>query len=982
LHGELEKPEKERDFSLEEGELFFTTLDDLGAPPGSSNKRTISKGAAAGGSGANAINFLSKIQKSGTLQCKIQAASQKKVSKKRYWVVLTSHFVSFFVSPQDTRPIDSLPVEDATVSKGSLLDGNESSSSNNSRSEGECAISIQHGAKTYVIICSTSEESTDWFTMFIAQKKRSAQVKPKSAKLSALELRIQNHLAGKKQSYDCISEGIQPDAAGEDVQFLFRVEAFSSAFIIERSWKDCLALHEELINQFPKIIFPTTPPDLVSGSGGKRSSGWHSDSTVASSSSSGSSLKKVKQLKNFKGSKQSKNKDSTRSVSDVSSSAANERTRTATSSSHKRKSSTSSHKRNASGSGTTLAPRKKSLRKTLSSSGSSSVGLNGELAPPSEHHRRGSVILSGANKQSELDRMIGLGDGGLPTRGAIFANKFLRSYIRALLGNFHTSQSDLMFSWLELDSPYRAVGEECQEHLQYLQKTGTNMNMKNREGRTPMHAAAIISSKAMIDALVKYDANINEGDKGGNTPLHIALRRDNAEIAHYLIEEKGADVTIPNGANTTPLHLAAEKGMLSLASTMIELAPDQVTVCDKKGRSALSLAVVGGHDTLATYLLEKGASPEYKDRRGNTLLHIAVLRALNNCVKKLLALTNINVNAQNKHGVTPLHLAVKQANQKLVGMLQEASAIDYSLSDSQGLTPGTLAAKEGHVKITDMLAPHSDFNFRSKQGHTALHFAASSGKHEIVEILSKNGAEIDAVDSQHNETPLHLAVRHQHPLCVEVLLKLGADTSIKNARNRSPLHTAAMMGNPKIVKDVIELGKPNVNVVDDEGCSPLHFSIWAKNADACRVLVESKQADLELADSVDLELPIHAAGRAGCPDIVKCLLEADLEVEVKRKDGNNPIHLAAIGGNPETMKLLLDYKKTTPMILNAMNLKGNTPLHLAAQNANEACALLLAKAGASLTLTNKSGSTPFQTASKQLRQKFEANTNAASSSGN
>ncbi|XP_010772692.1 serine/threonine-protein phosphatase 6 regulatory ankyrin repeat subunit C-like [Notothenia coriiceps] len=51
---------------------------------------------------------------------------------------------------------------------------------------------------------------------------------------------------------------------------------------------------------------------------------------------------------------------------------------------------------------------------------------------------------------------------------------------------------------------------------------------------------------------------------------------------------------------------------------------DLTNVADKFGQTPLMLAVLGGHTDCVHFLLEKGALPDAKDKRGSTALHRGV----------------------------------------------------------------------------------------------------------------------------------------------------------------------------------------------------------------------------------------------------------------------------------------------------------------------------------------------------------------------
>ena len=68
---------------------------------------------------------------------------------------------------------------------------------------------------------------------------------------------------------------------------------------------------------------------------------------------------------------------------------------------------------------------------------------------------------------------------------------------------------------------------------------------------------------------------------------------------------------------------------------------------------------------------------------------------------------------------------------------------------------------------------------RGKDERTALHFAASAGHEEVVELLAnERNSLIEARDTFGN-TPLHDASRNGNESCVNILLKMGAKTKTK-----------------------------------------------------------------------------------------------------------------------------------------------------------------------------------------------------------
>ena len=184
------------------------------------------------------------------------------------------------------------------------------------------------------------------------------------------------------------------------------------------------------------------------------------------------------------------------------------------------------------------------------------------------------------------------------------------------------------------------------------------------------------------------------------------------------------------------------------------------------------------------------------------------------------------------------------------------------------------------------------------QGDQMLHYAAESGRADLIKgLVTRGGMDVNQKNAV-EETALHIAARHGSNEAAQELLRLGADKDARSVDGETPLHIAARNNHVEIVRML--LGKnAGVDLKNREGQTALHLAAERGNKDILEMLLQSG-ADKD-ARSVDGETPLHAAAghrhREGCGDPYS--LGGGHEAAVERQDG-----ASAGGGEGGTAKLL------------------------------------------------------------------------------
>ena len=155
-------------------------------------------------------------------------------------------------------------------------------------------------------------------------------------------------------------------------------------------------------------------------------------------------------------------------------------------------------------------------------------------------------------------------------------------------------------------------------------------------------------------------------------------------------------------------------------------------------------------------------------------------------VAKVLA-RGFDPNTLSPDGQYPLVLAIKRPSPAVLDLLLRAKGLRAEVRTIKDESPLMLASMTGMVDVCKrLIALDADVN---KTGWTPLHYAASAGHVEVIKLLLKHSAYIDA-ESPNKTTPLMMAAMYGNPQSVELLLEEGADASLKNDKGMTALDFA------------------------------------------------------------------------------------------------------------------------------------------------------------------------------------------------
>ena len=334
--------------------------------------------------------------------------------------------------------------------------------------------------------------------------------------------------------------------------------------------------------------------------------------------------------------------------------------------------------------------------------------------------------------------------------------------------------------------------------------------------------------------------------------------------------------------------------------------------------------------------------------------------------------------------VDALYQAATRGQNDIVKTMLANNVSPNFTDDITAMTPFEAAAKNGHLQVVEELftanAGILSSNERPEEetGTRAIHYADANGHEEIVRFFIKHGLGYDV----HGETALIEAARNGHAMVAEILLEMGADALV---RAREPysltflefdpqikdfyeyscqplaIHHAARFGHDKVVAVLYPLrdltcGTSKMNA--------LHISAAYDQPIVVQALL-LMGAEIESRDAFGMTA-LHHASRKGYNLVLQLLLDKGCEINSRAHGGYTALHFAAKGGYIETIKLLVARGAEVTAKLSdnlpEKDLRGDTPLHLAAIRGNADTVRALLEVGLQLEETNLAGRTALDEA--------------------
>jgi len=423
---------------------------------------------------------------------------------------------------------------------------------------------------------------------------------------------------------------------------------------------------------------------------------------------------------------------------------------------------------------------------------------------------------------------------------------------------------------------------------------------ENLSAEQQWFAAARKNNVNELKTLFAAGENIDQADADGRTALMVAVQAKAGKAVAWLLANKA-------NANRS----------------------------DRFGKNAGFIALDAKQGSVFTQLFAHGLSPTAQLSNGDTLLHYAVRRKLQEPLAILLD-ANVPINQANQDGWTVLDLAQSTQQENALALLSahgaqhgpgwqlaqkpkgEALASQWRGSGPVTITQFAQVVSSGNLALAkSMLKANPDLlTTPLADGSNILSVAITSGQEAMVEMLVAAGANPNAQVSG-SLNSLQLAARLNQRAVAEKLLPLGA-------------HIATDSNSPDAVEIALRAGFADfaiwlVKTAPELNNAPLdRYAIAAAKADAGKFLTMNAPRLTSIAQDAHGRSAAWFAADAKNPDMVAQLLRLRLVSDQPDRNGNTPFLIAVDRGcNPCAAKLLPKAN------INHQNAAGDTALILA-----------------------------------------------------
>jgi ankyrin repeat protein len=445
-----------------------------------------------------------------------------------------------------------------------------------------------------------------------------------------------------------------------------------------------------------------------------------------------------------------------------------------------------------------------------------------------------------------------------------------------------------------------------------------DINAKNIHGNTPLHIAVLHNSIESILLLIKNGCKINRQNNVGNTPLHLAAFEDKVQknVMYTFLIQKRAQSHVKNNNGKTPEDIQSDFA--------------DIYQCE--------------HTPLYTH-------EEFRVR--GWLTHPNRMTEQKGYKSQTRARKNKQITCHTFPYIIDTYIAPHRLKINNIGKVA-SYIVPGEITYANGtIELGTFSwGTYTHEKKT--ICNHRHFSTNPPSTPEDIRSEINKRYNHVARCREKNHRNCEKYIEQYMQDTYEIEIDEATIRLHDTKQNISI-TLYKAIDNSAPDFHKAVMHTDNEPKDGMSktLSKNNIS---------LHTTLAQQKSRSSSThdkIQNVTQKPQQIAQNIQHENTIHQAVQEGNFEKVNELICNDKSlVNSTSKNGNTPLHIAALKGNTDTIQLLCQHKANT----NAINKKGDSPLHMAIQNSKtDAITMLVHSCGADINQIDADGQTPIHT---------------------
>ncbi|KAK8371859.1 hypothetical protein O3P69_011830 [Scylla paramamosain] len=385
--------------------------------------------------------------------------------------------------------------------------------------------------------------------------------------------------------------------------------------------------------------------------------------------------------------------------------------------------------------------------------------------------------------------------------GAVVKNEDQRVKEVRIWRHMHENDHNTVLSFM-------IAGNEA--HISFIPETYDG-HVLNREGLTPLHAAALLgASSRVVEALLRRGVSPHVITPDNMTPADLARQEGHDPVIKGLqchrCEQAYCCRLRVEQRRLVEVSRALVEGISNLLEDIEGSTPwlaawrsgedtDHATLSDLLAKAAAANCPV-----TAAFLQSAGAWPFFSQASGGSALHAALDAGHQTMAEALIRDLGGCPYVPDTHGRLPVHMMSDEERQRLEQRLFEEE--QEKLKDLELLQKAdrekaaARTALDVQKVLFDSHKNGEDKNVSAGDGRAALLLAARKGLLQLTHLLLREGRRPvdEVVDDTCGTTALHQAASHGQDGCVALLLNAGANTLHRDSYGQTPRLLAAMFG--------------------------------------------------------------------------------------------------------------------------------------------------------------------------------------------